>query len=330
MKKWLQLFYIVGISSGLSVSLPAYAGKSKVVFVRSEGEKFEEVAKSMAREMEKSYETSEIILKKDSDFEGFKSALQKQGPALLVLLENKSVDFALKYNASSSSGATKLKAVALLSLNLRHILKGVPEISGIAYEPSPFLLVTQFRYLTENPIKKVIVFFRKSLFQSNIDETAKQLKGEGIALKAIDVEQKGSSKAEILSFLEENVPKALKEAGRDEVLWVQLDSAIINQATFNKVWSPVVGQSKVPFISSVENLVDTSMHFCTFAVTPNFPDLVNQAMQQVDGILKDHQAPSTFGVEEAVSVNKIFNKTRAKEIQLKFQENRLSDVKVIE
>lgn len=326
MKKQLCIF-TVGLS--LWVSGSVFGQPIKVLFVRTEGERFEEVTKAMTKEMQGAYETSEMILKKDSKFEDFKSTLQARAPSLVILLENKSVEFALKYNAGVDP-AKRLRGVALLSLNLRQRLKGIHEISGIAYEPSPFLLVTQFRYIAENPVKKVIVFFRKSLFQAQIEETAKQLKGEGIILKAIDVEQKGRSKEEILSFLQENVPKVIKEAGKDEVMWIELDSAIINQAAFDRVWSPVVKQSKIPFISSAENLAETSMHFCTFAVAPSIPDLASQAMQHIDGILKDHQSPDSFGVEQALSVNKIFNKTRANEIQLKFLDSRLSDVKVIE
>ncbi|MEO5969481.1 MAG: hypothetical protein ABIQ95_06105 [Bdellovibrionia bacterium] len=305
-----------------------FCAKPKILFVRSEGVQFQEVFRAMNEELATSYEIKEQVLEKSSTFDEFKALVTKQEPQLLILMDNKPVEYALKYNAALPNPAKRVKGVALMSLNLKQLLKDSKEISGIAFEPSAYLLVTQFRYLLEKTLKNVVVFYRKSLFQNMIREVQGQLKGEGIELIAVDVETKGNSKAAINEVLKEN----LKNYNSDKTgaLWVLLDSALINQISFNQVWMPAMQESRLSVITGTENLISTDMKFGVFAITPNLPDLAHQAIQQVESILKDHRAPTVFGVEEVVSINKILNTSRAKEIKLQLRKDRLTDIKLIE
>jgi len=316
----------------LVVCLPhlVHAKTDKICILRNEGKDFDEVAGIISSELVEKYEISEIKISQKSTYNGIKSKLTESSPDLLVLMDNKPLEYALKFNSELTDPRKKIRGVALMSLNLKKRLKGNAEISGIAYEPSPYLLVTQFRYIVGVPIKKVAAFYRNSLFHDAIEEVKDQLKGEGVLLEPVNVEEIGTSRTAISEFMKKRVGPLTNDSGKSDALWILLDSMIINQDLFNSVWIPAARSASIPFITSAENLVAPEMHFGTFAITPNLPDMANQAVQQIEGILHDNIPPSSFGVEEVVSVNKILNRQRAKEINLKLREDRLGEIKILE
>ena len=80
-------------------------------------------------------------------------------------MDNKSVNFAMRFNNSSDDYARKLRGVATMGLNLKKVLAENKNIAGVAYEVPAYLIITQFRYLVKAPISTILTIYRASEFQ---------------------------------------------------------------------------------------------------------------------------------------------------------------------
>lgn len=321
---------MVILLASISWSAVAQADKPKVMFVRKGTGAFDEVTASMRKELSGKYQLEDLVITRESEYEAVAGKITAAGPSLLVLMDNQALSFALRYNETRTDKKKKVRGVALMGLNLKSVLKGNPEIAGVAFESPAYTMVTQFRYLIQKPIKNVLVFYRKSLFQDTIDQATRNLAAEGVTLQAVDVEQAGKETPAVTAFLEERVAALTKPGSPAEVVWVLLDSVLLGQKSFESVWLPVARGAKIPFITGTEELASRQMNFATFAITPNAQDLAHQAVQQVEAILSDGVAPGELGIEDVISVNKILNLHRARELGLKIRESGLSEIKVIE
>lgn len=302
----------------------------KILFIHSSTETFRNVFEYMKKDLGKytihNYEFNPTTF----TYKDFEAKVKEENANINILMDNKTVEFALKYNSEHTQLKEKMHAVALMSLNLRNILNNDPFISGIAFEIPGYTLFTQFRYILDKPLKNVIVFYRKSIFQSVIDSAKEQLAQENIILEPVDVEQNGKSPKDIDSFFEKNMQKYVNLNNHYDATWVMLDSGLLTPQLFTKYWVPIARESKVPFISSVENFVSEQMNFATFALTPNIQNLSNQAVQMVQNILEGNLSTNDAGVEEIISVNKILNMNRIKERNIKIKKENLSEINIVE
>jgi len=306
------------------------AAQPTILFVRKGGKGFDEVFNVMEKDLAKKYKISDYIIEKSTAYQAVKEKIQDIAPKLLVMMDNQSLNYAMKYNDEQAESSRKLQGVALMGLNLKTILKENKQFSGIAYEVPAYSLLTQFRFIAERPIKNVLVFYRQSLFRESVESAQKQLSIEGIKLYPVNVEQEGKSKEEVERFLINNLKKHVLAPGKYDAVWVMLDSGLLNQKLFQEVWLPVAQEAKIPFLSGAEELVKPETNFATFVITPNLSDLANQGVQQVEAILGDQVSPKDLGTEELISVNKILNRARARAIGIGVKENNLSEVKLLE
>lgn len=317
------------IATVLLISLPSFGASHKILFLRKAGKGFDDVFEVMKKDLEPKYNLSDFVVSRSTSYGEIKDKLMSSAPDLAVCMDNQAIGYAIKYNAEQTDAKKRIKGVAIMGLNLKSALKGNPDIAGIAFESPAYTLLVQFRFIVKKPIKNVLVFYRKSLFQEAIDETTKQLLSEGIKLDPVNVEADGASKEAFEKFIGTNLKKFAGRADQYDVVWVLLDSGILNQKLFQEFWLPAARESRIPFVSGAEELVSPNVDFATFAVTPNFGDLANQAVQQIESILVDHVAPKDLGVEELISVNKILNTNRAKALGLPLNEANLKDTKTV-
>jgi len=324
-----QLLLTLGwLLIGMQVAFAAGANQN-VLFLRKEGKGFDDVFSGMKKELQGKYTVTDFAVEKATSCLEIQEKFISGHPDLIVLMDNKPLDCALKYNLAQTSDSKRMRGVALMGLNLKAILKGNAFISGIAFESPAYTLLIQYRYVVKKPLKHVLAFYRKSLFQETMAAATKQLLTEGVQLEAVNVEAEGVSKDAVAHFVSENLKKYATQTDRYDVVWVLLDSGILTQSLFQEVWLPVARSSKIPFVTGAEELVMPELDFATFAVTPNFSDLANQAVQQVESILVDHVSPKDLGVEELISVNKILNLNRAHALELPLNESSLKDIKIV-
>ena len=175
-----------------------------------------------------------------------------------------------------------------------------------------------------------MVFYRKSQFSDLIEQAKSQLKEEKITVEAINVEQDGKDVKQVGNFMRTKAEGFLKGHGEGDVIWCMLDSVILSKALFKDFWIPLAHKTTIPILTGVRQLVEPSMEFGVFAVTPNLEDLSSQASQMLERIVKEHQNPQKIGVEQLISVDKFLDRKRANELGLKIREDRTADVIILE
>ncbi len=305
-------------------AIAADAPQKKIVIFRSSGAAFKEVGSILSKDLSKRYVIKEIEVDKTYAQETFDSEVTSQAPDLLVLMDNLSVSLANKYNLAAKK---KIKGVALMGLNLKGFLKGNDSISGIAYEVPAFTLLTRFRFISETPIKKVAVLYRRSLFGADIDSAKQLLKSEGIELDATNVEEGGGSTEQVQAAVRAKLPSIASGGTKADAIWVMLDSVLLSGALFKEVWLPAAHDSKMPFLAGIEDFAKKELNFCTYAMSPSLSDLGSQASQMIDSILRDGSNPKDLGVEELIAVNAVVNMPKAETVGWKLKMGELNEIR---
>lgn len=302
-----------------------FAQRPTILVFRKKGESFKQVYESMKNELEDRYQFVDIA-KKKTNFEEFHKKIKEEKPIFLVLMDNKYINYGIKYNSESNH---KINGLALMGLNLKKILKGNKHIFGIAYETPAYTLITQYKNIAAHSVKNVLVVHRGSFFNERIQTASTRLKDERIVLRAIDAEKDGKTKKSVIDFVTKNLPLLAKDSKSYDLVWVLLDSGLLNSSLFNPVWIKTARSSSIPFIVGTEKLVSPKFNFAVFGISPDLVEYGQQAAQMADFHLNDKESPETLGVEDLISVKKVFNQTRAEELKLSYNKEKLSDTKIL-
>lgn len=323
--KGFKMFNKIAVFVSLFISI-IYANE-QILIVRKNSDTFKNVANNIKESVIHKYKVEDFVLSNDTDLEDFSDAVKSVKPKLMLLMDNKSIAMAINYNKTNPR--KEVLGVGVMGLNLKTILKDNKFISGIAFEPPAYSLVTNFRYITKKPVKNILVYYRKSFFSDVVNETSLLLKNEKIKLTSINVEQNGKDKEKIEEFIKKNLAKDVGSKKYDAV-WVLLDSGVLTPTLFASTWIAVARTTSVPFLVGLEKFVGSKLSFGVFAITPNLKDLVSQTVQMIDAQLEDEELPEDLGVENLISINKVLNIKKAKSIGLEIQESRIGDVKILE
>lgn len=321
MKKALHISLFVLLSATLSVSA------EKLLIFRQGSVNFEEVVKSVKAEIDGELDIVDHVLSKDAKYSEFVTKTRAEKPDLLLLLDNKAVNFAKKFNQEKDDYAKNLKGVAAMGLNLRKELKDNKNICAVEYEVPAYTMITGFRYIVKQDIKNVLVFYRKSEQQGVIDNAQKLLSKEGINLKAMDAEEYGESDEQVNFFLQRNVMREMYHSDTD-LVWVISDSVMLNNDNFAEVWVNAARKNKKPFIAGIKTFASPDMQFCGYSASPNHKDLGTQVAQMIFALL-DGSTPQEIGVEYILSVEKNVNLQKVSDNKLEVNEERMKDVKVL-
>jgi arsenate reductase-like glutaredoxin family protein len=325
-RRILSLYGVCSIFFGLIFGTCfAESNLQKIIVVRKDGKIFKEVLDQISHEMKK-YKIEDFLITEETSYEEFSKKIIETHPQLMVLMDNKSVELGIKWN---QKGFIKLPGVALMGLNFQTLLKHNMLIAGIAFEPPAYTLLTKYRYFFDVKPKKVLVFYRKSLFEDTIQQAKQQLSIEKIELQAINIEQRGMSTSEITQFLLNQGKDYLENKSKYDVIWCLLDSVMLSQDLFAQFWTPYVVKNKIPVVTGVEQLVTPSLDFAVFAVTPNLSDLASQAAQIAERILSDHENPAGIGIQQIISVDHVANLKKSNQLGIHLQDERISNIKVL-
>jgi ABC-type uncharacterized transport system substrate-binding protein len=310
---------------GLLCSQSSYA--AKILISRSEDKVLNEFETMLKSELT-DYEISVLKVSSKTTNNDFAESVKHEKPDYLLLVDNRSVELALQFIKDKKEIAQNLTGVSTMALNLKEILSsGQKNIAGIAYEVPGFSIITQFRYLLDQNIHNVLVFYRKSLFGKTIDEAREQLGREGVNLIALDVEQAGRDQASINAFLEKNLTP-VHDNKKVDVVWVLSDNALINGSNFAQIWIPKARSLPIPFVGGIKQFSSAAMDFCVFTSSPNHNDLAHQTTDLLLSIIEKENRPEEVGIEYILSVDKSLNLKRAKALGLKLKEKNLSTVTI--
>jgi hypothetical protein len=298
-----------------------------IMIMRGDTQKFENFSEVLQKELSSDYSLSEFVTDKSSTLKDLKKKIRKNKPNLVILIDNKSIVLFNKFNKSNKK---KIPGVAALALNLKQVLKGNKNVSGIAFEVPPVTTVVNYQKLTGAKIKNLLVFYRQSKYNLLIKDSKKHFAKIGIKLVAINVEKNGTEKEDVSSFLNNNLEKEVNNKKIDAI-WVITDNYLINKETFNKSWIPVARKTSKSFLCGVEKFATPQFNFCAFSTSPNLEKLAEQTSEQVYSILDDNTRPIEIGVEYVISTNKALNSKKVKDLDLKINRKvSMDNVKVLE
>lgn len=320
MRKTLHTLLFIMLTVSLSVSA------EKLLIFRQGSANFEEVVKAVKQEIGEELEIVDHVLTDKAKYKEFHDKTRAEKPDLLLLLDNKAVKFAKRFNSEKDDYAKNLKSVAAMGLNLRKELEGSKNICAIEYEVPAYTLITGFRYMVKKDIKNVLVFYRKSEQQSIIDNATALLKKEGINLQAMNAEEYGESDEQVNFFLQRNMMREMYHKGTD-LVWVISDSVMLNNNNFAEVWVNAARKNKIPFIAGIKSFASPDMQFCAYAASPNHKDLGSQVTEMIFALL-DGATPEEIGVEYILSVEKNANMKKIAANKIEVNPERMKDVKV--
>lgn len=288
------------------------AKSKKLLVVMKSNRDFVMVANSIQHRIGNKYDTVELKISDSTPYVVFKESIKKHNPDLAILMDNKSIELAMKYNKEEKR---PISGVGIMGLNLKGILKGDKNLCGIAYEVPAYTLLSELKHTTGRNVKEAIVFYRESQFGGMVRLAKERLKVDQINLRAINVEVDGSSLESINSFLKNNASKLIKQ-GRFDAMWIMLDSGLLTPELFNSFWKPLAKELQIPIAVGMKNFVDPKVNFAFFGMSPNLEDLADQTMQIVDGIMEEGESCSEYGVEDLISVHKFLNYDQMKKFKV--------------
>jgi ABC-type uncharacterized transport system substrate-binding protein len=319
------LFGMVLLATSL-LSQPTYSKNSKIIlFIRFSNSSYQNMFSAMSTGLT-NYTIIDWVLEENTTYEDFAAKLTSTHPDFMVLMGDTPVRYGQKFDNTSQ---VKIPGLALMALNLPNVLKGDKNIAGISFESPCSTVVTLFRNIVQTPIKKVLAFYRKSTFSEVIELAKYNLKLEKIELEAVDVETYGTNKEALEKFLKTEVSKYVDHFKKYDAVWIMLDSVVLGKEFFVNNWVPAARNSKIPFLTNIESLVNPQLNFSAFAVVPNMRDLAGQAAETIRRILEKSESPEKIGVEQPISFNKILNKKRINDLGIKLHMENLGDIKIL-
>ena len=312
------------LAATLWASTPSLA--AKILVVRKGSPDFTSVLDAVAAEVGKAHQIADMPIDAELDYEGFSQHVRAAKPDLLVLMDNQAVNLALRFNQEADAYARSLRGIATMGLNLKKVLSGNPRIAGVAYEVPALSVVTQFRFVTGTPLRRVLTIYRQQEFGDTIAQAKTQLQREGIELVAIDADGVGAD--DLKDFLGEKLSGS--HGGKKvDAIWVQSDNALLTAETFGQVWVEKSRQLKLPFLCGIEKFAAKELDFCSFAASPDARDLGHQVAEMIFAVLDEHRSPGELGIEYILGVKETVNLAKLKSCGLDVRADRLQNVTIL-
>ena len=301
--------------------------KSILIYRPGTIDQFDAVVSGLNKDIQDKYNAINLQVGKSYSYNYFKEKILQIKPELTVLLGNSMVEYALRFSAENSNTGKHSKFLATMALNLHTLIddKQNTNFCGVSYEIPGSQIITQFRYLVNRPVIVVVVFYRGSKFQSQIDTASKELMKEGIFLRSIDVEEYGKDQANVIRFLYERFRSEISKPDVDAV-WVLPDTGIINKQTFVPLWINGAKSTLVPFITGIDRFVEPRLEFCVYSASHDYPKLGSHIAEIAAKILDDGIDPKAIGIEPVKWINHKINQKKLSALGISIRQERAESV----
>ena len=197
----------------------------KLAVLMPEGDKFNETYEGLFEELEEEYEISKVMLNSEKPEENI-AELEKINPVGIVLMENKSLKVARKFQKESEILKNK-PIFPVMALQLEQSIEGLNNVTGIKFEIPAYTIFSNVKYISKKKFKYVLTFYRSS-FQPLIDQSKKMLAKENLVLNAICVDCDGENMSP--KKLSKRLKKLFKKADKKDeadIVWVLADNVLL-------------------------------------------------------------------------------------------------------
>jgi hypothetical protein len=212
----------------------------------------------------------------------------------------------------------------LMTLQAEQSSRNLKNICGVKFEVPAYMLITQFRFISEKDFSRVGIFYRK-YFTETFEESQRLLKKEKIELIGICIDCEESDQ-----LTEERAASIMKKRTKElisksvDVFWIPADNLIINLESYVQVWKPIK-YKKYPVLVPLENLANLQTNLGIYAAIPSFSDLGAQVANQIIEHFERGVSVNDIGLEPLIDVKSVINSDVAKSIGWKIKFDGLSE-----
>ena len=314
--------FIIAVASLLTSPFNA-AALHHLAVLMPENEKFMTVLEEMRKQAGNDYRFHVIDMKKSANPEDIAAQCKSNDIQALVLMDTKAIKAALKLE-NFDSVFKALPKFVFMTLMVESMTQGLSNVAGIKFEIPFYTIVTKFRIISKNEIKKVGIFYRKP-FTSIIEESKKLLKKEDIAILPVCVDCDGKQRTDTESVLKimNNSLENMVKIEKIDVFLAPADYFIVNSMNLGRFWIDKVKKMKVPVIAPLDILASEKIGVAVFAVDPDLVQLGVQAAGQIVDYFENNTSMKSIGFEPPISIKSTLNLRVSHEIGWKLKNDKL-------
>ncbi len=296
---WAVMLYLMAGSWSLGQT------REKLLILGPQSGGFKTVSAVISREVNSRFEVVNQEIKGQTKYAIFEESLNRQQPAFIILMDNRSIEYYRHYQVMNPSKRPFPPSVACMALFIPEATKDIENALGISYELPPVVMLTQLRHKILQPIERVGVIYRDSY-------TPFIKRHEPYCLK---------EEIELISYVLPNNPAKLEQGIRSglkylmkkakvDAIWVLNDSKLLQQKYVDRIWIPKLKYYKKPVVVSIEKLSQEGS-FGNFAVFPDHDEIGHQVVDMIFNHLGEKR-PTGSRVEEPRSVITFFDRDFAR------------------
>jgi hypothetical protein len=303
MNPWGRLLLFTGLAAFGAIAQPP---PDALLVLWSEGVLFEAGRNGLVNELKDEFAITDLKVNEATKADDIQEKFAATRPRSVVLIGNNSIRLYAQYVDKNKTEAGTVPVVAILALDVKRAVSGLPKVRCIAYETPMVTALVSFRRVMNMPIETVGVIYRK-VSAEFVAEHARYCQREKIVVKGILVgDDAAGHRKEIANALKQLVKK-----DRVQAFWVPNDNIILKPELLVGVWLPLFAAEKVPVIVGVESLVRPEMEFGTYAVIPDPVAMGEQAAGLVTDLRDDGWKCDGTIVYPAISMYSVLNMKKA-------------------
>jgi putative ABC transport system substrate-binding protein len=290
------------------VDPPARLGVPDLLIAMPTSANFAEVRKSLVSEVQRNFNIHTLAVGPETKVEDLAGAIQATKPVCVVLMNNATMSLYRQYQTGHSVSATP-PAVLLMASFVEDVQTHLKRSTGIAYEVPGVTAFVNLRSVIGAPINRVGVIYRPA-FRKFVEHQKALAARERVEIVAVSVANDVTS-AGLRDVLHE-LADADRAGGKVDAIWMLNDNGLVRDEEFvDDTWRSELGETKLPLIVGVSNLVDPNSPLGTLAVVPDHEALGLQAanlifdLSENDWQVEGHPVELPLSVKTVVDVKQV-------------------------
>ncbi len=323
---WLILF-CAGCSAPqavpqLEISAPAYQdmprrpGKDAVLLFLPVSSHTEQARQSLSDELSESFDVITRPVSTASVVAELEREMALIKPRCVVLMGNAASNLYLRYQ-KQHQGAF-VPAVVLMTSFFEEQYPLFRNTTGIAYEIPGITTFVNLRSFVYQPVQRVGVLYRP-LFSNYVQKQARLAAVEQVQLVTVEISQSPGPRE-----IRRGLDKLIREE-RVDAIWVLNDNVLLKPELIAKGWLKTLHKNPIAVVVGVGSLVDTRLHFGSFALLPDHSALGVQAATLVFRLEEEGWNASRVPLELPLSVQSVVDLSWTRQ-HLNFREDALDRI----
>lgn len=288
------------------VDPPRRPGLPLVLVAMPAASSFQATRQALVAEIRKTFDVSTLTVGPQTSVAELAAALDKTGPACVVLMNNTTVRLYRDYQRARAGTAFPPAVIVMTSFleDIRHELSGV---TGVVYEVPAVTAFVGLRAIVTAPVTRVGVLH--SHYSRGFIERQRALAAkEQIDIVAVEMTAEQPTIWDV-----QNALRALRTVHHVDALWVLNDNRLLRDARFIKdAWTAALDVLNLPVVVGAAPLVNPDAPFGTFAVLPDHAALGVQTANLILDLADDGWQIDQHPIELPLSTISVLDVAQAR------------------